>query len=264
VSEPRFSGFAGAYDTYRPVPPAALIDLLCERAGRARPALVVDLGCGTGLSTRIWAERAERVVGLDLSEDMLAEARRRGGPLNVEYRRADATATGLPDRSVDVLTCCQAFHWMDAAPTLAEVARVLRPGGVFAAIDADYPPMVDPALTAAFIEVGRCAIAVLPPEQATGMRTFLKARHLDRMRESGAFATVEEVAIAHETRGDADAFAGLATTVSDVALALKAGLPGVGDAVEELRRAARARLGDAAVPWRWTTRVRFGVTPAPR
>jgi len=60
----RFTGFADVYDAYRPRPPAVLADVLCALAGVVRPALVVDLGCGTGSSTRYWAERAGQVVGV--------------------------------------------------------------------------------------------------------------------------------------------------------------------------------------------------------
>ena len=48
----RFTGFADVYDAYRPRPPAVLADVLCGLAGVERPTLVVDLGSGTGSSTR--------------------------------------------------------------------------------------------------------------------------------------------------------------------------------------------------------------------
>ena len=41
--------------------------------------------------------------------------------------------------SADIVTCSQSFHWMEPEPTLAEIARILRPGGVFAAYDYDWP-----------------------------------------------------------------------------------------------------------------------------
>ena len=71
----RFSGFADVYDRFRPRPPAALVDALCLLAGVERPSLVVDLGSGTGTSTRYWADRAARVVGVEPSPDMRAQAR---------------------------------------------------------------------------------------------------------------------------------------------------------------------------------------------
>ena len=71
------SGFAAHYDAYRPIPPAALLDLLCQFIQTPAPRLVVDLGSGTGLSTVVWAERAQRVIGIEPLEAMrrTAEAR---------------------------------------------------------------------------------------------------------------------------------------------------------------------------------------------
>src|ERR1035437_4594814 len=63
----RFLGFAPVYDRFRPQPPEVAVDVLCQIAQVERPGLVVDLGCGTGLSTRIWAGRAERVIGIEPS-----------------------------------------------------------------------------------------------------------------------------------------------------------------------------------------------------
>ncbi|HEY7729661.1 MAG TPA: class I SAM-dependent methyltransferase, partial [Gaiellaceae bacterium] len=66
------SGFAEQYDRYRPRPPRALLELLPPLVGRLR--FVVDLGSGTGLSTRFWADRAHEVVGVDPNEQMLRYA----------------------------------------------------------------------------------------------------------------------------------------------------------------------------------------------
>jgi predicted O-methyltransferase YrrM len=52
-----WTGKAGSYDRVRPSPPLALLDLLTQLIHQSHPALVVDLGSGTGLSTAIWGER---------------------------------------------------------------------------------------------------------------------------------------------------------------------------------------------------------------
>ena len=61
----RFSGFADIYNQFRPSPPDELSNLLTQFAGMEAPELAVDLGCGTGLSTRYWAGRARRVIGIE-------------------------------------------------------------------------------------------------------------------------------------------------------------------------------------------------------
>jgi trans-aconitate methyltransferase len=66
--------FGAEYDAVRPRPPAVLVDVLCRYARVDRPRLVVDLGCGTGLSTAGWAARAARVVGVEPAPGMLSTA----------------------------------------------------------------------------------------------------------------------------------------------------------------------------------------------
>lgn len=57
----RFTGFAELYDQHSVGPPAALSLLVSQHTGLSRPGLVVDLGCGTGLSSRYWADKAVSV-----------------------------------------------------------------------------------------------------------------------------------------------------------------------------------------------------------
>ncbi len=104
-----------------------LVDWVLTEAGVHPGDRVADVGCGTGILTRLLAERGLAVVGIDPNEDMLAEARGAGGP--AEYRRGEAAATGLGDASVALVTVAQAFHWFDADGALAEFHRVLGPSG---------------------------------------------------------------------------------------------------------------------------------------
>lgn len=135
----RFSGFADLYDANRPTAPARLGPLLAAYAGIERPT-VVDLGSGTGLSTRWVATWAGSVTGVEPNDDMRARAEARSAA-GVTFRRGTGDATGLPAETADVVTVVQAMHWMEPHRTLTEVARLLRPGGVLAVIDADWPPV---------------------------------------------------------------------------------------------------------------------------
>ena len=93
---------------------------------------VLDIGAGEGQVARLAAAQAgvSRVVGVDPSWAQLAVARRRGG--GVSYTRAGAAALPFGDGAFDAVIACLVFEHIDDADTaLAEVGRVLRPGGRF-------------------------------------------------------------------------------------------------------------------------------------
>ncbi|WP_433664788.1 class I SAM-dependent methyltransferase [Nocardia sp. CA-128927] len=90
---------------------------------------VLDLAVGTGIVAAELGALGHRVVGIDLSVGMLRHAADR---LPGRVARADATALPLPDSCVDTVTAVWLLHLLDdAEPVLAEVSRVLRPGGLF-------------------------------------------------------------------------------------------------------------------------------------
>ncbi|WP_339063482.1 class I SAM-dependent methyltransferase [Tepidibacillus marianensis] len=132
----RFSGFADLYDANRPQPPITVIDILINYL-RREPNLVVDLGCGTGLSTCIWKDNAKKVIGIEPNGDMLAKARLklkiRTDVNNLLFEQGVSHQLKLESNSVDIVTCSQSFHWMEPKSTVEEVSRVLVNGGVFAA-----------------------------------------------------------------------------------------------------------------------------------
>jgi SAM-dependent methyltransferase len=129
----RRAAFAADFDRYRPHPPAALLELLPTLAGGDRPRFVVDLGSGSGLSTRFWAESAEEVVGIEMNEAMREFAEQTTDAPNVRYLGASAHDTGLPDGCADLVTAAQSLQWMALDKVLPEIARILRSGGVFCA-----------------------------------------------------------------------------------------------------------------------------------
>jgi ubiquinone/menaquinone biosynthesis C-methylase UbiE len=128
VEDPRqrFTHTAELYDRWRPTYPSALVDWLIEACGLTAGAAIADVGCGTGISARLFSERGFRVTGIDPNEAMLAKALARGG---ADFRRGESHATGLPDASQSLVFAAQAFHWFEVPPTLAEWKRVLAPGG---------------------------------------------------------------------------------------------------------------------------------------
>lgn len=124
----RFTGRAGGYDQHRPTYPSAAIDAVLSGLGGSGPIVAADIGAGTGISSRLLAERGVRVIAVEPNRSMLEFGASRGDAL-IEWRCATGEATGLGHGSVDVVLCAQAFHWLDHARALAEFARVLRVGG---------------------------------------------------------------------------------------------------------------------------------------
>jgi SAM-dependent methyltransferase len=121
----RFSATAERYHAYRPSYPPALVDWILALPGLPARPQVADVACGTGITTRLFTERGCEVVGIDPNEEMLAFARAEGA----RVVKGVAEATGLPPASVDLVTVGQGFHWFDVAEALAEMGRILRPGG---------------------------------------------------------------------------------------------------------------------------------------
>ncbi len=260
----RFSGIAERYDANRPHPPVILLDILTQLARAARPRLVVDLGSGTGLSTLLWSPRADAVIGIEPNADMRAQAERRAAALpssgNVRFVDAISSQTGVPDASADIVTCSQSLHWMDPEPTFAEVARILRPGGVFAAYDADWPPTMNWEAEGAYREFDE-RVEALGEARGwyPGVIKWQKEEHLARMEASGRFRYVKEIVAHHTELGDAARLVGLALSQGDVAKVMQRGVSEGEIGLDRFRVAAQRALGDRPMNWYFSYRVRLGI-----
>jgi SAM-dependent methyltransferase len=128
----RFCGLARTYARCRPSYPTAAVDWIMGHCGLDHTSLLVDVGCGTGISSRLFAERGVRVLGIEPNEEMRRQAEAEPMPPGIaapQYRAGRAEATGLPDHFADAVLAAQAFHWFEATPALQEFHRVLKPGG---------------------------------------------------------------------------------------------------------------------------------------
>lgn len=255
----RFTGFAAVYDQHRPKPPEELAAILCGLAGVAAPGLVVDLGCGTGLSTRYWAAKAELVCGVDPTFDMLRQARQATRDENVSYRLGVSHKTALPAGCADIVTCSQSFHWMEPVSTLQEARRILRAGGVFAACDFDWPPLtLSWRVSQAYQEVmGR--VRTYEQSLGSGPRRWEKSGHLKRLQESGLFRYTTEVLLHTVEQGDARRIVGLLSSFGSVARLRRHGISDADLGIDHLYRVALKELGEGAGAWYFSARVRIGV-----
>ena len=258
----RFSGVAGEYDAVRPRPPADLISLVRQWAGLDRPD-VVDLGAGTGLSAVVWAGNARQVTAVEPSAGMRRLAERRiagdaaGSATRFTVLAATAEDTGLPDGCADVVTASQAMHWFDPDRALPEIARLLRPGGVLAAYDCDWPPWIDWETAAAWEQV---ADRVEAEQRRRAISEAHQGKdHLRRLQLSGLFRHCAEIAVHGRDQGGADRLVGLAlSAIGNAAGFLADGATEDDLGFTELREVAARRLSESPTWW-WTYRVRLAV-----
>lgn len=131
---------ARAYAAARPIYPAALYTwLMTEVPGRD---LAWDVGTGNGQVALDLAQHMAAVWATDTSAAQLAHAKPHP---RVTYHQTDAGQSGLPDRSVDLVTVGQAIHWFDLEVFYPEVRRVAKPGALLAVWVYGVPRFVGPA-----------------------------------------------------------------------------------------------------------------------
>jgi len=130
VASRGFGAGATAYEAARPGYPPAALDVLVSEASIGPGRTVLDLGAGTGKLTRLLAATGADLIAVEPVEAMREQLV--GILPDVELRDGSGEEIPAPDSSVDVVTVAQAFHWFDAPAALAEIARVLRPGGTLA------------------------------------------------------------------------------------------------------------------------------------
>ena len=221
INADRFAGFAEIYDNSRPTVPAHSIEIITDYLGRT-PETVVDLGCGTGLSTRAWKNKCSRIIGIDPSDDMLAVAKSKSDS-NTEFIKAYSDKTGLPDNSVDVVFCSQSFHWMNPTDTLTEVNRILKKDGIFAAVDCDWPPVCNTNTEIAYMNLFN-KVRVIEEENKEICKTFHrwdKNKHLKNIIESGYFRYCREIVFDNAEKCDVERFLALAQSQGGLQTILK-------------------------------------------
>ena len=189
----RFAGRSEAYARWRPDYPAAAIESVLGAEPRGVP--LVDLGAGTGISSRQLASRGARVIAIEPNPEMCALI----SPMQT-LLPVIATAESIPLRSgsVRIATAFQAFHWFDAEPALAEIHRVLLPGGWLALVWNERDDR-DP-FTAAYREIVRAASANHPAES--------RMEQVEALKRSTLFVAPVLKVFPHEQRLDREGLEG--------------------------------------------------------
>jgi len=128
------------------------LGLLVEAAGFRGNETVIDLGCGAGHTAMACARKAARVIGIDVTPEMIVAATALANQrslANVEFRVGNVEQLPFVSGSIDVVTSrVSAHHYADVNRALAEAYRVLKPGGLMLVSDTVAPE--DPALDTFF------------------------------------------------------------------------------------------------------------------
>ncbi|MCG8332400.1 MAG: class I SAM-dependent methyltransferase [Chitinophagales bacterium] len=226
INAERFSGgeYTLLYDYYRPSPPIALLEQALRYTEMQQPSLLVDIGCGTGLSTLAWQDKVHKIIGFEPSEDMLSVAYAKAEELeNIYFLPAYAHQLPLEDETVDIVNCGQAFHWMEPEATLKEVNRILKPGGVFLIYDCQWPPTFNWQLEEQYRALfNRITELTEQQEEPLAIR-WQKKHHLSNVMNSGHFRFVKEAFFHKVENGGKDQFLGVALSQGGLQALLRKG-----------------------------------------
>ncbi|XP_064626181.1 putative methyltransferase DDB_G0268948 [Lineus longissimus] len=144
----RFKGdkIAAYYNQYRPSPPPELKDAILQYLAEKKAAPfrhAIDVGCGSGQSTRILARDFDQVTGVDVSESQITVANQdEEKPKNITYLEGTETNIPCDSSSAELVTASMAVHWFDLDRFYREVDRVLQPEGCLAIYNYNLPDII--------------------------------------------------------------------------------------------------------------------------
>lgn len=124
----RFSDRTADYVKHRPSYPRQIIDAVIEGLGEPESLHAADIGAGTGISSRLLADRGVNVAAVEPNHAMREACAANPHP-RITLINASAEATTLPNASQNAVFCAQAFHWFKPDAALAEFRRILKPRG---------------------------------------------------------------------------------------------------------------------------------------
>ncbi len=214
-----FTGLAGDYARFRPGYAPQVGTAVLSYVGRELAGIdAVDIGAGTGIWTRSLAARGLRsVLAVEPNDDMRAQGIEGSRDTNIVWRKGSAEATGLPDRSADLVSMASSLHWADFDQACDEFHRILRPGGVFAALWNPRLIEVNPLL----VEI-EAQISLLKPgiERVSSGRSGLTERLTDMLSAKPQFSEVLYLEGRHSVHQTPAQYLGVWRSVNDLQVQL--------------------------------------------
>jgi len=126
----RFTDRVKNYIKHRPSYPAEVIGYLKSEGNLRSDSVIADIGSGTGISAELFLKNGNVVYGIE-PNDAMREAAEKLLSAYSNFRSINASAedTTLPNNSIDLIICAQAFHWFDIPKVKIEFKRILKPSG---------------------------------------------------------------------------------------------------------------------------------------
>lgn len=255
----RFMGFSDIYDSARPAMPEFPAKIIENYLGK-KAKTVVDLGCGTGLSSLIWLGRAEKIIGVEPSDDMrkIALSKKKE---SLTFIKGFSHDMPLPDSCADAVVCSQSFHWMMPFSSLDEISRILTDGGVFATVDCDWPPVSDWRVEKEYQKLFKKVreIEETHPDIKSSFVRYDKDKHLENIIKSGKFAFAREIVFSSEEECTADRLIKMALSQGSLQAILKTDKTLIENDVEKFKNLVSEVFGGKKFTIHFSYRMRIGI-----
>jgi ubiquinone/menaquinone biosynthesis C-methylase UbiE len=213
-----FSSLAEDYSRYRPGYSSTVRDMfLAFSSSRCSSLKVADVGAGTGIWTRMLAEKVSHVTAIEPNENMRFFGKSQSGGENIHWQDGCGESTGLGTSSVDLLTMASSFHWVDFDAAIQEFDRVLTDKGIFLALWNPRLIEVNPLL----VEIENKVHELCPEMQrvSSGRSKFCDSL-FERMSKSDVFRDVIYLEGRHVERQSPEHYIGLWKSVNDIQVQL--------------------------------------------
>jgi ubiquinone/menaquinone biosynthesis C-methylase UbiE len=175
-----FDGVAELYDAARPGYPETLVDQVSRAAGLRPGDRVLEIGCGTGKATRLFAQRGVRVVALEPGSNLIGVARRSLTEFpNIEFIDSTFEEWSPEPATFKLVYAAQSFHWIAPEVQFSKSASVLAPGGFLAVFGNTVMPLDSPLREELERIYARIAPHLVAPDQ--GQRWYLPGGALSKL-----------------------------------------------------------------------------------